>query len=236
MTRGNIVRSATKKPDQTNGLPPSASFDTNRPVLPPAPALVTPKRQPKRLMIAAGVLVVVIGALAAFWFSQSATERIDVVAMAKDVAWGEQIQAEDLQRVEVVADPGITPLPWSGAASLVGKYAASKLWAGTLISSNAVTGQRVLQPGQALVGLSVKAGQMPTSSLQPGDPVQLVTVPEQNSTQLPPGPVAATVYRTSAAVSGGFLPVDVIVPQADAARVATVSAAGRIVIVLLPRS
>lgn len=231
------MRSATKKPDQTtNGAAAAAPVGTNRPVLPPAPALVTPRRQPKRLMIAAGVLVVVIGALAAYWFSQSATERIDVVAMAKDVQWGEQIQADDLQRVEVVADPGVTPLPWSDATSLVGKYATSKLWAGTLISPSAVTGQRVLEAGHALVGLSVKAGQMPTSPLQPGDPVQLVTVPEQNSTDTPPGPVAATVYRTSTEVSGGFVPVDVIVPQADAARLATVSAAGRIVIVLLPRS
>lgn len=230
------MRSATKKPDRSNGAPSPASLDMNRPVLPPAPALVTPKRQPKRLMIAAGVVVVVIGALAAYWFSQSAAERIDVVAMAQDVGWGEQIQSNDLQRVEVVADPGVTPLPWSDAASLVGKYATSKLWAGTLISAKAVTGQRVLEAGQALVGLSVKAGQMPTSQLQPGDSVQLVTVPEQNSTDSPPGPVAATVYRTSAAVSGGFVPIDVIVPQADAARLATVSAAGRIVVVLLPRS
>lgn len=209
--------------------------DPGRPVLPPAPALVTPKRQPKRLMIAAGVLVVVIGALAAYWVSQGTTERVAVVGMTKNVEWGQQIAAADLQRVQIVADPGVTPVAWSDADSLVGKYATSKLWSGTLISAAGVTGQRTLAPGQALVGLSVKAGQMPTSPLQPGDPVRLVTVPQENSTAAVPNPVAATVYRTAAVISGGFVPVDVVVPQADAARLATDSAAGRIVVVLLPR-
>ena len=209
--------------------------DSGRPVLPPAPALLSPKRQPKRLLLAAGVLVVVIGALAAYWLSQGTTQRVAVVGMAKDVEWGQQIEAADLQRVQIVADPGVTPVAWSDADSLVGKYAMSKLWSGTLISAAGVSGQRVLQPGQALVGLSVKAGQMPTSPLQPGDPVRLVTVPQENSTAAVSGPVAATVYRTAGVISGGFVPVDVVVPQADAARLATDSAAGRIVVVLLPR-
>ncbi len=206
-----------------------------RPVLPPAPALMTPKRRPKRLMIAAGVLVVIIGALATYWVSQSSTQRVAVVAMAKTVQWGQQIQAGDLQRAEIVADPGVTPVSWSAAQSLVGMYATSKLWAGSLMSAQAATGQRMLSSGQALVGLSVKAGQMPTSPLQPGDAVQLVTVPQQNSTQAVPAPVVATVYRTASTISGGFVPVDVVVPQGEAARLATDSAAGRIVVVLLPR-
>ncbi len=178
--------------------------------------------------------MVALGALAMYWVSQSSTQRESVVALARDVAWGQQIQASDLERVQIVVDPALTPVPWSAESSLVGKYATSKLWAGTLISADSVSGQQVLGAGTALVGLSVKAGQMPTSPLQPGEPVELVTVPAQDSTAAVASPVAATVYRTSGAIAGGYLPVDVIVPQADAARLATDSAAGRIVVVLLP--
>jgi len=197
--------------------------------------LSTPKRQPKRLMIALGVLVVVLGALAAYWVSQSAAQRIDVVVMADDVEWGQQIEASDLQLAQIVADPGLRPVLWSQAGSLVGQYASSKLWAGSLISPSAVSSTRLLEQGQAMVGLSVKAGQMPTSPLRAGDRVQLVTVPEQNSTVAAPAPVEATVYRMASAISGGFVPMDVVVPQADAARLATDSSLGRIVVVLLPR-
>ena len=75
---------------------------------------------------------------------------------------------------------------------------------------------------------------MPTSPLQPGEPVELVTVPAQDAAVAAAVPVAATVYRTSGAIAGGYVPVDVIVPQAVAARLATDSAAGRIVVILLP--
>jgi len=231
-----VLRTSKKStPSAETPVPAAAAGEGGRPVIPPAPALVTPKRQPKRLLIAAGVLVMVIGALAAYWMSQRSAERVDVVAVARDVDWGKQISPGDLTRVQVIADPGLRPVPWTDAQSMVGKYAAVGLRAGSLLTADSVTDSRVPGEGEALVGVSVKAGQQPSSSLSTGDTVQLVTVPEQNSSTKPPGPVKATVYRVGRVVSGGFTPIDVVVPQRDAARLAADAAAGRIVIVLLPR-
>lgn len=220
-----------KTPDAAPAKGPAAGVG----VIPPAPMLEQPKRQPKRLMIAAGVLVAVIGALAAYFVSQRATERVEVVAVAQDVAWGQQVQEDDLLRVPMVADPGLTPVPWSQAASLVGQYATGPLRAGSLFVAESVAPERLLEDGQALIGVAVKAGQMPIGPLEPGDSVQLVTTPEQNSDEEPPAPVMGTVHRTGTAVSGGFVPVDVVVPQGDAARLASDSALGHVVVVLMPR-
>lgn len=206
----------------------------SRPAIPPAPVLVTPKRQPKRLLIAAGVLIVVIGALAAYWVTVRATERVEVVVAATDLAWGEQIEADDLVKVQIVADPGLVVMPWDQASGLVGQWATGPVPAGSLLSARSASAERTLEDGQALVGLSVKAGQLPTTPLRPGDLVQLVTVSQPNTAGEPPVPVDATVFRTSAAISGGFIPVDVVVPVDDSARLAADAAAGRIVVVLLP--
>lgn len=226
----------TKKKDEAAPSPavkPTPALSAG--VIPPAPVLETPKRQPKRLLIAAGVLVTVVGALGAYFVMQRSTERVEVVAVAQDVAWGEQIQEEDLLRVPIVADPGLSPVPWSQAASLVGQYATGPLRSGSLFVADSVTPDRVLEEGQALIGLSVKAGQMPIGPLEPGDSVELVTTLAQNSDEEAPAPVTGTVYRTGTAISGGFVPVDVVVPGEDAARLAADSAAGRVVVVLMPR-
>ena len=227
-------RTATVAPE-TSAAVNGGAVGSARPVLPPAPRLAIPKRQPKRLMMAGGVLVVAVAALSVYWVSQKSTQQEAVVALARDVAWGQQIQPADLEQVKIAVDPGLAAVSWAREGSLVGKYAASKLWAGTLLSANSVTAEQVLGAGTALIGLSVKAGQMPMSPLQPGEPVELVTVPAQDAAAAAAAaPVSATVYRTSGGISGGFVPVDVIVPQAVAARLATDSAAGRIVVVLLP--
>lgn len=228
------VSRAEKK--QQRLTPPVDRPATGPGSIPPAPQLATPKRRPRRLLIAAGVVIVVVCGLATYWLLQRSADRVEVIGVAGDVAVGEQIQASDLVRVQIVADPALSPMSWSEASLVVGEYAAVDLRSGTLLTANSVTTARVPPPGKALVGVSVKAGQMPSSALGAGDKVQLVTVAAtaDSSTKVP-APVNATVYRIGGAASGGFYPVDVIVAQGDAARVASDAAAGRIVIVLLPR-
>lgn len=204
-------------------------------MIPRAPAVPVPKRERRRLVVVGGVLVAIVSAIVVYVVSQRSAERVDVVGIAADVAWGEQITTSDLRRVQVVLDPGLTPVAWSSATLLVGKFAAVDLRAGTLLTADSVTTARVPEEGMALVGLSVKIGQMPSSTLTAGDRVQLVTLPTQSSSEKVPDPVEATVYRMGGVVSGGQYPVDVIVAQKDSARIAADAAANRIVIVLYPR-
>ena len=80
---------------------------TDRPVGPPMPVqkLRQPGRSKRPLMLALMVLLMVVSALAAWFFVQKSTERVAVVGVAHDVAWGQEIQASDLVAVEVVPDP-----------------------------------------------------------------------------------------------------------------------------------
>ena len=93
-----------------NAGPPVGQINgTDRPVGPPIPVqkLRQPGRSKRPLMLALMVLLMVISALAAWFFVQKSTERVAVVGVAHDVAWGQEIQASDLVAVEVVPDPAL---------------------------------------------------------------------------------------------------------------------------------
>ena len=120
-------------------------------------------------MLALMVLLMVVSALAAWFFVQKSTERVAVVGVVRDVAWGQQIQASDLVAVEVVSDPSLKPVSWDQRSALVGQRAATDLQAGTLLTARSVTDVEVPAAGKALVGVQVKSGQVPVTPLAPQD-------------------------------------------------------------------
>src|SRR6476659_2155141 len=99
--------------------------------IPAAPVLATPKRRPRRMLMAAGALLVILCALGTYWLTQRSAERVVVVGVAQDVSWGEVVTSADLVQVEVVNDPALKPVPWTDMASLVGQYAAADLQDGS---------------------------------------------------------------------------------------------------------
>src|SRR6478735_12328837 len=108
---------------------------TDRPVGPPMPGqkLRQPGRSKRPLMLALMVLLMVISALAAWFFVQKSTERIAVVGVAHDVSWGQEIQASDLVAVEMVPDPALKPVSWDQRSTVVGQLAATDLQTGMLL-------------------------------------------------------------------------------------------------------
>jgi hypothetical protein len=129
---------------------------------------------------------------------------------------------------------------WDQRSTLVGRLAATDLQTGMLLTARSVTDEEVPPPGQALVGVLVKSGQVPVTPLSPHDQVLLVPADQQAA---PTGagasdakPVHAEVYTVGATDANGTRTVDVLVPEASAAQTASDAAAGRLAIVLVPRS
>ena len=208
---------------------------------PPIPVqkLRQPGRSKRPMMLALMVLLMVVSALAAWFFVQRSTERVAVVGVAHDVAWGQEIQASDLVAVDVVPDPALKPVTWDQRSTLVGHLAATDLQTGMLLTSRSVTDEQVPPRGTALVGVLVKSGQVPVTPLSPRDQVLLVPADQQaapSSASSTAAAVQAEVYTVGATDANGTRTVDVLVPQDSAAQTAAAAAAGRLAIVLVPRS
>jgi len=207
----------------------------------PVQKLRQPGRSKRPLLLALMVLLMVISALAAWFFVQKSTERVAVVGVAHDVSWGQEIQASDLVAVEMVPDPALKPVSWDQRSTLVGQLAATDLQTGMLLAARSVTDVQIPPPGKALVGVLVKSGQVPVTPLSPQDQVLLVPADQQAappaaSAAAAAAPVEAEVYTVGTIDANGTRTVDVLVPQASAAQIASAAAAGRLAIVLVPRS
>src|SRR5664279_3440940 len=102
--------------------------------IPAAPVLATPKRRPRRMLMAAGAILVILCALGTYWLTQRSA-----VGVAHDVSWGEVVTSADLVQVEVVNDPALKPVLWADVPSLVGQHAAADLQAGSLLTARSVS-------------------------------------------------------------------------------------------------
>ena len=195
-------------------------------------------------MLALMVLTVIIGAFGAYLLVQNSSKRTEVVGLSHDVAWGQTIQSTDLVDVAVVPDPSLRTVKWSDRASIVGQLAATDLQAGALVTPRSVSGAQIPGPGQALVGLLVKAGQLPATPLGAQDKVLLVLVASATATAPTSAGAAASgsdglsaeVYTVGQVDANGARTVDVLVPVASASSIAQAAAEQRVSIVLVPKS
>ena len=150
------------------------------PVPAPAPSPAAPgpvPRQRRRSILALGVVLAGVGALAGAWAFTSFSHRADVLAAARDIPAGTRITAADLAPVPVSAGSGIKVIPARQESQAVGEIAAVSLRAGTLLVPADLTATAVPGPGQQLVPVTLKASQLPASGLAPGDQVLVVATP-----------------------------------------------------------
>ncbi|SHN42713.1 SAF domain-containing protein [Cryptosporangium aurantiacum] len=220
-----MSRSATGTPTQTPV--------TSGPV--PAPRVVGQRRVRTGHLGLAVALVAIGGLLAAFAF-YAATRTGDYLAVARPVAAGATITAEDLAVVQVNSTVGLTPLAASERGSVVGKRAKVSLVPGTLLTKDQLTDVELVGPGQQQVGIGLKPERMPAKRLSPGDKVQLVSTPAPNATSDEPDSsetFAATVVDTSPRTDNDATTVLYVAVSAnDAPRVVELAAAERLGVVL----
>lgn len=223
--------------------------DNGRAGVPLRLAPAASRRRPALAILA--VLLVVVGALGTASAVSSAGHRAPVLVLARDVPEGAILTAGDLTTVDVAAS-GLASIPAGAAASVVGQRAAVPLLAGSVLTRSALTSGPALLPGQDVVGLSLRAGQLPAEGLSVGDHVSVVlTAAAGQSTAAAgsadgaasPGSVLvpdAVVYATSApgAASGSSAAEDVslVVPTTLAGPLAAAGVAGQVALVLEPGS
>lgn len=195
-----------------------------------------PRRRPG--LLALGVALVAVGALAAAWLVSTSGARVAVLVAARDVPYGTVLTDADLSSVEVAGTSGVAVIPAGERDRVVGQVAATTIVAGSLLAPALLTAAAPPKAGEVLVGVPLKADRLPAGGLTSGDRVLIVETPgvDGDPPTGPPATLAATVVRVGPADLNGVSVLDVTVAAGDGPALAARAATGRIALVLLPRA
>ena len=191
--------------------------------------------QRRPALITVGVVLAVLAAFATIRLVVGAGGRVEVLAVARDVPAFAVLTAQDVRVVLVAVEPGIDTVAAADAAAVVGRVAASALPAGSLLAPRQLSDTRPPGPGEALVGLPMKADGLPAGGVVAGDLLRVVEVVADGvSTDVSAPSFAARVVRLGAADVHGVSVLDVVVDAADGEALAVLAGSGRFALVLLP--
>jgi hypothetical protein len=217
---------AQRLADQT---PATATAGGRR--LPAAP------RERKPALAALAVLLIVGGALITTFLVLQSGDRISAIAIRERVGAGQRIPEAALKEVQI-ADGSVPYVPWEAREQVAQHYAAVDLVPDTLLNEGMVTlSSTELVPGKAVVGLSLKAGQVPVG-LTPGQRVQVIHVPGDDGA-IGGGKVLAPralVHHVGAdgSETGGNTIVTIVVDDDASPVITAYASAGRIALAYLP--
>jgi hypothetical protein len=205
-------------------------------------------------MVVASALAV-FASIAAFATIYSSSNRTSAVLVVTDsIQQGQPFSANDVGEANAAVSGGVHPIPVTDAPELAGKRAAVTIPSGSLLVAADVTGSPQIPAGDAVVGLALKSGQLPSNGVGPGDTVMIVQtaspgtpVTSADASGASDGPTVAptgilvpqaTVFETAAppvdSSSGATELVSVDVSATLASAVSTASAADQVSLVLLP--
>ena len=211
-----------KAPQPLNGQRPS-----------PAPEPVG-RRNRARMMV--GLVVLVLCVLGAITLYGKASDRIEVLAVRRPVAPGQQITAEDIGTVSITVDSNLRTMSVSQRAEVVGQIALVGLVPGSLLAPSQINDGPRVPAGMVITGATLKPGQFPIG-LRAGDDVLLVETPLTTAT----GAAAEPITRGNAQVleverldnATSSLAVSLIVPATSASSIASAGAGGRLTLVVV---
>ena len=202
---------------------------------PAATPLVPPPKLRRRPALVAGAIVAIcLGALLAAWAWTTTTHTQEVLAARHTIARGSLIEASDVERVRINADPGLRPVPASEYDGVIGQRAALDIAAGGLLTAEATTSSALPPSGMSVVGVALTSAQAPGLTLQTGDKVRAVVTPAQGEEPPSGSPQfsEAEVVGVHADEATGQTVVDLLVPHADATVLAARVATGNVALVL----
>lgn len=217
---------------------PGRSSGATDPSIPPLRVAADAARRPGVAL--AAVLVIAVCAALAGTLLIRADRRVPVLALSQPVPAGHLIGDADLRVVRVGAS-GIPLVPARDRRDVVGATAAVDLLAGVLLTRDMLTEPFIPGPGEAIVGVALKPGQLPAGGLKPSDHVQVVsTGATGEGLSNTPGAVvlagSARVFDVRTDESSELVTISVVVPQPTAAAIARAASAGEASLVLLPRA
>lgn len=207
----------------------------------PRPLRVAPARRQRRpAIVLVGLLLILVGAAVTAQLFLQVGGRTAVLAVARPVTAGHPITGQDLTEVRISVDPALGAVPASERSRVVGQVATVDLLPRSLLTREALATASIPGAGQAIVGVALKAGQMP-SALKAGDHVMLVLTPPAGSggTAAPPGPTGrvlvedAEVFDLRQAETDQATVASVVVARGEAADVARAQATGQVSLVLV---
>jgi hypothetical protein len=183
------------------------------------------------------VALAVIGALGAFWLAGAAGDRVPVLAVARDVPFGEPLTAADLRVVEVAAGAEVSTVPADRLDDVVGRVAAAPLAPGALLTEDVLTVAGPPGAGELLIGVAVPSGRMPAGPLTVGESVLIVETPanEAEASVGPPRTFPVTLVRVGDPDVNGVTVLDVAVAEDVGPALAALAATGRIAVAVEPR-
>lgn len=202
---------------------------------PPVAASVAPppklRRRPALLMV--GLVAIGLGALLAAWAWSATTNTQEVLAARHTIERGAVIEADDLVRVRLSADPALKPVSATRIEEVVGQRAAFDVAAGAMLTAESFSQAVVPSGTDSIVGVALTPAQAPGLELTTGDRVRVVVTPAQGDAAAGVPQVSeATVAGVHVSDETGQMIVDLLVPHADAAVVAARAAAGNVALVL----
>lgn len=200
-------------------------------------------RQRRREMVALGVALVCLGALAAGGLYVSVGQRSPAVVVTQNVPVGTTINPGEVGTAMVSAGEGVRTISGGELRSVVGQRAATDLRAGTLLAPSQVTRELAPGPGRQLVPVALAPGQLPAGGLSPGDKVLVVPTPAaagraaaaRGGKAVLSEPVPATVHRVGRPNRAGTVVVDLLVAADRGPAVAKQASTGRLALVVTPR-
>ena len=202
---------------------------------PAATALAPPPKLRRRpALVAAAIGAICIGALLAGWAWTATTNTHEVLVARHSIERGSVIEADDLARVQLSADPGLKPVAAAEFDRVVGQRAAMDISSGGTLTPDSFTAEVVPGEDQSVVGVALTPAQAPGLELRYGDKVRVVVTPAQGEELAAGTPLSndSTVVGVHTSEETGQTVVDLLVPKADAAVLATRIATGNIALVL----
>jgi hypothetical protein len=139
----------------------------------PSPSLARPAARRNTPLLAVGVVLVVIGALASAALRSGAAQRVPVLVVARPVMAGAVVTDADLREVDLSPAQGVTTVPASRRDDVIGRRAGSPLTPGMILSESLLASGAKLQSGEAVVPLALTAGRVPVE-VGPGDRVAVM--------------------------------------------------------------
>lgn len=219
---------ATSEKTTLNGAPAGTSAR--------APRSVAPRGRRRPAFVVAGVVMVVIGALAAVWLVSSSGQRVDVLVLARDVPYGATISRDDVTTTAVSVEATVATVPAQDINRVVGQVATTALTKGSLLASSETTEGGVVPPDQVLVPLPLTVEKVPAGGLAAGERILVVDAPPQGADAVQEAPISfsATVVRVGVPDINGLVIADVVTDAPDGPALAMRAATGRFALVVLP--
>ncbi len=154
----------------------------------------------RRPVMAVASTVLIFASIAIFaGLYASAGHRVPIVAVVRPVHQGQAISSSDLGEATASISGSVQPIPYSAVGSVVGKQAAVGLVPGSILTTGDISTASPIPANDAIVGIALKPGQLPSAGVIPGEQVMVVQTGQPGS----PAPGLPNSGSSSTSSSGG---------------------------------